>query len=435
MKVELDVVSQTERKLTVEVPADLVSKEFARVYRQLGARAKIKGFRPGKVPRHVLEGLYGTEVHAQALSELVERSLVQALQENDLDVIGQPRVETGELKEGEAFSFSAAVEVKPDIELKDYKGIAVDRVRIEVQDEQVEASLERLRDRHAQLEPVEGRDIVAQGDFVLIDFTGTVEGEPLPGGEGESFGVAVGEGRTIPEFEQALVGLQRDREAVVDVRMPEDFNDTALAGKQAKFRVRVNEIKRKVLPDLDDEFAKDYGDCGSLEELREKVRAELRKELDALQARQLKDQIVQRLVEENDLVVSPSLVERELSHMLSRSGADASTSETSTTEERKNELRPEAERRVKMVLLLEKIASLERMDASAEELRQRVDLIARAAGDQGARVREYYAREEASEALKRQIVSEKTVDFLLQHATVREVEPPANVVDAVGEKG
>lgn len=439
MKVEMDVVTQTERKLRVEIPADHVDKEFARMYRQLGARAKVRGFRPGKVPRHVLASLYGTEVHAQALSELVEQSLLKAVSENDLDVIGQPRVETGELKEGAPFSFSALVEVKPDIDLKEYRGIAVDRVGLEVQDEQMEAALQRLRERHAQLEPVESRDIVAQGDFVLIDFAGTIDGEPFPGGTAEDFSVGVGEGRTIPEFEQALIGLERDREAVVNVHLPDDFGDAAVAGKDAQFRVKVKEIKRKVLPELDDEFAKDYGDCASLAELKEKIRAELKKELDALQARQLKDEVVQRLLEQNDFVVPPALAERELAHMLSRSGAPGSGAgaedEPATTEERKNELRPEAERRVKTMLLLEKVAALEGIALTADEVNQRVDLIARAAGDQGARVRSYYARDDIRRALTQQLVSEKTLDFLLQHAAIHDVEPPSNAVDAVEKKG
>jgi len=439
MKVEVDAVTETERKLNVELPAHVVKEEFARMYRQLGLRAKVRGFRPGKIPRHVLEGLYGTEVQAQALSELVEQSLLTALQQHELHVVGQPRVETGELKDGEAFSFSAVVEVKPNIELKDYRGIDVERVRLEVQEEQVDANLGRLQDRHAQLEPVESRDIVARGDFVFIDFTGTIDGEPFPGGRAEKFALEVGAGKTIPEFENALIGLQKEHEAAVNVHMPDDFGDPAVAGKDAVFRVMIQDIKRKILPQLDDEFAKDYGDCSSLEELREKIRAELKKELDSLQARQLKDQIVQRMVDQYDFVVSPSLVEKELAYMVSRAqaqgGAEASNSDAPTTEDLKNELRPEAVRRVKAMLLVEKVAQQENIDVSADEVNQRIDLIVRAGGEQGAAVRDYYNREDARRELGHQIVSEKTLAFLLQHATIRDVEPPSNMVDAPGKKG
>lgn len=439
MNVDVEVVTETERKLNIELSADAVTDEFTRVYRQLGLRAKVRGFRPGKIPRHVLEGLYGTEVHAQALSELVENSLLKALKDNELDVVSQPRVDAGELKEGEAFSFSAVVEVKPVIDLKDYRGIEVERVRLDVQEDQIDTSLSRLQDRHAQLEPVETRDVVAQGDFVFIDFDGTIDGEAFPGGKAENFPLEVGGGQSIPEFENALVGLQKDSEALVKVTMPDNFGDPAVAGKDALFRVKVNDIKRKILPELDDEFAKDYGDAPTLAELRQKVRAELKKELDGLQARQVKDRIVQRMVDQYDFAVSPSLVEKELAYTMSRAqqaqgGADESGRDARTTEELKNELRPEAERRVKAMLLVEKVASKEEIKASADEVSQRIDLVARAAGEQGPAVREYYSREDARRELSHQIVSEKTLEFLYQHATIRDVEAGSEMVDAPAKK-
>ena len=438
MKVDLDVVTETERKLNIELPADTVTDAYARTYRQLGLHAKVKGFRPGKIPRHVLEGLYGTEVHAQALSELVEQSLLKALQENKLEVVGQPRVETGELKEGEAFSFSAIVEVKPDIHLKDYRGIDVDRVRLEVQEEQIDTSLQRLQERHSQLEPVESRDVVAQGDFVFIDFVGSIDGEPFPGGKAEGFPLEVGGGQSIAAFEHALIGLQKEREAEVNVPMPEDFGDPTVAGKDAVFRVKVNDIKRKILPDLDDEFAKDYGDSPTLEELRNKIRAELKKELESLQARQVKDRIVQNMVDQYDFAVSPSLVEKEVAYMMSRAqpqgGASGPDPDAPTTDDLKNELRPEAERRVKGMLLMEKISQQEKIDADPDEVTQRIDLVARAAGEQGPAVREYYGREDARRELIHQIVSEKTLEFLHQHATIRDVEPDSEKVDAPAKK-
>src|ERR1043166_5870099 len=201
MKIDIDSLSSTQRKIRVELPGDTVDKEFVRAYENLGRQAKIKGFRPGKVPRSVLQGIYGDEVKGQVLSRLVERSLGEAIKERGLKVISEPEVDAEPLEEGRAFAFSALVEVKPDVEAKDYLGVELKKVKLSVTDEQVDGALERLRDAHAQLVPVEDRDIVERGDFVTIDFSGTIEGQPMPGGKTENYSVEVGGGGVLPEFE------------------------------------------------------------------------------------------------------------------------------------------------------------------------------------------------------------------------------------------
>ncbi|HEX2386620.1 MAG TPA: trigger factor, partial [Candidatus Binatia bacterium] len=209
MKIDIDTVSSTQRKIRVELPGDDVAQEFVRAYENLGRHAKIKGFRPGKVPRSVLQGIYGDEVKGQVLSRLVERSLGEVIKERGLKVIAEPEVDADTLEEGRTFAFSALVEVKPDVDAKDYFGLELKKVRLSVSDEQVEAALARLRDAHAQLVPVEDREVVERGDFVTMDFSGTLDGEPIPGGKNENYSVEVGGGNTLPEFENALVGLKK----------------------------------------------------------------------------------------------------------------------------------------------------------------------------------------------------------------------------------
>ncbi len=430
MKCEVEVLTPTRRRLRVEVPVDRVDKAFTRIYRQVGRQAKVRGFRSGKVPQHVLRGLYGTEIQARALSELVEESLAGAVKDEGLEPVSEPRLETGDLNEARPFAFTAVIEVKPDIELGNYRAVAVERVRADVSDEQVDRALEALQDRNAQLEPVEERDRVEDGDRVLIDFSGSVDGKPFPGSTAENHAVDIGAGRTLPEFERGLVGLQRGVSGNITVRFPADVNDERMAGKTADFQVTVRDIRLKVLPPLDDEFARDYGECDSLDDLREKIRSELQSEIEALQNGPLKDRIMERLIEDHDFEVAPSMVERELSYLMRRAGSRREPSGAEalepTTEDLRKELTPRAERGVRMLLLLEKIAAAEGITASEEEVGGRIDAMARASGGQAASVREQYAQAWARETLRSQLVSEKTLDFLLKEADVTLVDPPEN---------
>ena len=412
----------------MEIPADRVDKAFARMYRQFGRQAKVRGFRSGKVPQHVLRGLYGTEIQARVLSELVEESLAGAVADEGLEPVSEPRLEAGDLNEAQPFAFTAVIEVKPEIELKNYRAVPVERVRADVGGEEVERALKALQDRNAQLEPVEGRDEVAEGDYVLVDFAGSVEGEPFPGSTAENYAVEIGAGQSLPEFEQGLVGMKRGVAGNIAVNIPAEANDERLAGKTADFQVTVQDIRHKILPPLDDEFARDYGECDSLEELREKLRAELQSEIETLQNGPLKDQIMERLIEEHSFEVAPSMVDRELSYLMRRarsqrelSGAEAPEP---TTEELREELTPRAERRVKMMLLVEKIAAAEGIMASDEEVDGRIEALARASGGQAASVREQYGQDWARETMRSQLVSEKTLDFLLEQADVTVVDPP-----------
>ena len=438
MKCEVDVLTPTQRRLRVEVPAERVDRAFARVYREVGRRAKVRGFRSGKIPRGVLHGLYGAEIQTEALSEIVGESLADAVRDRGLELVSEPRLDVGELKQEQPFAFTVVVDVKPDIELGNYRAIPLDRVRAEVGDDEVDRALADLRERSAQLEPVEDRVRVEEGDYVLVDFSATVDGEPFPGSTAEGYPVDIGAGQSLPEFEQGLVGMEREAPQTLVVNLPASVQDERMAGKQAEFEVTVRDIRRKVLPPLDDEFARDYGECDSLPELREKLRSDLQREVDAFQDRRLQDRIVDRLVEEHDFEAPPSMVDLELSYLVERakarrdpSGADAPAP---TTDELREELTPQARSQVKARLLLEKIAAAEGIAASDEEVDRRVEALARASGEQAGSVRERYHQDRARAVLRSQIESGKTLDFLLREADVTVVEPPEKV-DEGGKRG
>jgi trigger factor len=428
MKIDIDTVSSTQRKIRVELPGDDVAKEFVLAYENLGRHAKIKGFRPGKVPRSVLQGIYGDEVKGQVLSRLVERSLGEVIKERGLKVIAEPEVDAETLEEGRAFAFSALIEVKPDVDAKDYFGLELKKVKLSVSDEQVESALGRLRDAHAQLVPVEDRDIVERGDFVTIDFSGSLDGQPIPGGKNENYSVEVGGGNTLPEFENALAGLKKDAEETITVPYPADYFKKELAGKSAQFSVTVKEIKKKLLPPLDDEFAKDHAGSASLEELKSKIRSQLEAELGEFQKEALKEQLMERLVEAHSFELPESLIDRQVRYLLERQQRSGAA-EGASTEELRKELRPHAERQVKATLLLEKIAETEKVEVPDPDVQKRIDDSARAAGDRGSAVRQYYARPDARESLKSQMVMDRAIELLLERAVTKEVEPTVDAPD------
>ncbi|HEY7166655.1 MAG TPA: trigger factor [Candidatus Binatia bacterium] len=434
MRIDVDELSSVERKIRIELPPETVTDEFSRAYKDLGRRVRIKGFRSGKAPRRVLEGMYGDEIKGQVRSQLVESSLEEAIKERGLQIVSRPEIDANDLQEGQGFSFSATVEVKPQLEFENYLGLELERVRLAITDEQVNAALERLRESHASLEPVTDREIVEQGDFVTLDFEGSIGGKPVPGAKSNNYVLEVGGGRALPQFEEAISGLKVGEPKTVQVTYPEDYATHELAGKTVDFSITVRDIKRKVLPVLDDEFAKDHGECGSLDELKGRIRMRLEEELKQIQDEELKEQIVSRLIKDHSFAPPPAMVDRQTRYLMERYQSQVRQSggqseQTPPMEEVRKNLEERARRQVQATLLVEKVAEKEKIDASDKDIQERVDRLARGAGERAKNVRDFYSREDARGELRAQIVFDRTLGFLLEKANVKEVDPPPLKVD------
>ncbi len=440
MKIDIDELSPVQRKVRVELPAETVSNSFARAYKSLGQRVRVKGFRTGKIPKNVLQGIYGDEVKGEVRSHLVEESLGEVIRENGLQIVSRPEVETDDLTENGNFSFSAVFEIKPDIAVNDYRGIQVEKTKLSISDEQVDAALQRLQEGHASLELVADREIVQKGDFVTLDFEGTIDNKPFSGGKGENYTLEVGAGQALPQFEDAVVGLKVNERQIVRVDYPENYPNKEISGKPVDFSLVVREIKHKVLPILDDEFAKDHGECGSLDELRERIRGRLAEELKRYQDEELKEKIISQLIEAHSFATPPSMVERQTRYLMERyqnqvanqPGADGS--DTPPMEDARKNLEARAMRQVQATLLVERIAQLEKIEVADKEVQERIDNLARSAGDRAKTVREIYSRPDARDELRSQIVFDRTVEFLLEHAKIKDVELPPSKVDEQAEK-
>jgi trigger factor len=437
MKIDVDELGPVQRKVRVELPKDAVASEFAKAYRNLGQRVRVKGFRAGKAPRSILQGLYGDEIKGQVRSHLVEHSLGEAIKERGLQIVSRPEIEAEDLSDDADFSFSAVFEIKPDFELKDYLGVEVERVKLVISDEQVDQALKRIQESHARLEPVETRDVAQTGDFVTLDFTGTIDGKEFPGGKADNYLIEVGGGQTLPEFDNAAAGARRGDAKSVQVHFPEDYPNKELAGKTADFNLVVREIKEKVLPPLDDEFAKEHGECGSLEELKEKVRGRLGEELRKYQDDELKERILGRIIENHSFTPPPAMVERQTRYLMERyqdRGNEGAAADGPSMEETRKALEERATRQVRATLLAEKIAMAEKIEIPETAVQERVENLARAAGERGKNIREYYSREDAREELRSQMVFDRTLGYLLEKANVKEVDAPPQKVDDPDKK-
>ena len=433
MKIDFAELSPVQRKVQIELPADQVAGEFSRAYHNLGKRVRIKGFRAGKAPRSVLQGVYGDEIREQVRSQLVEHSLGEVIKDRGLQIVSRPEIDAAELRENGDFSFSAVFEVKPDIDVKNYLDIEVKKARIAVTDDQVDEALKRLQQSHARLEPVTDRTVAEQGDFIAVDFAGSVDGKPFSGGKGENYVIEIGAGQALPQFDDALQGAKQGEEKQIKVTYPEDYPNRDLAGKTAEFSLVVREIKQKVLPTIDDDFAKDHGECSSLEELKGVIRQRLEAELAQYQQEELKEQILNHLIESHSFEPPASMVERQTRYLLERNGTPSPSSPegktAATTEETRKALQARAVRQVQATLLVEKISQLEKIDVEDRDVQERIDKLVRAAGERGKTLRDFYSRPESRADLRTQIVFERTLDFLLQRANVNEVDLPSNKVD------
>ncbi len=423
MDVRVEDLGPTRKRIHVVVPEEMVKKEIDGVYIELRKTAKVKGFRPGKTPRQILERYYGDYVTEQVISKLIGNTYEGALSEGKIRPVSRPTLENGELTKGEPFKYSAVVDVNPEIDVKDYVGISVKKREFKVEKNETAKRLEDLQNIHAQLNPIGENRPVKDGDFVVIDFQGTIDGRPFKGGKGENVSVEVGGGRFSPDLEKALVGARCDEEKETEMTFPEDHRQGELAGKTALFRIKLKEIREKVLPSVDDEFAKDVG-CESLKDLEKKIRGEIEQEKTLEINREVDNQILDFLIEKNVFEVPETLVDRqvealirELKLNLAYQGVEFRSAGLDE-EKMKEEYRDRAIREAKSALLLNRIAKLENIDVTEGEIGQKFEEIARKTNRTRNQVEAYYSKNNLGESLKTQVREEKTRQFLRDKAEI-----------------
>ncbi len=419
MKVQVETLSPIERKLSIEVEPDQVAAELGRAYHALGERVRLPGFRPGKIPRRILEQRFRGEVEDDVSRRLVERSYLSAITEHGVEAVGEPQVTGGRLVVDAPFAFQATVEVRPEIAPKDYLGLPLKRVTPMVQEAQVEARLEELRQRLGRLEPVEGRKTAERSDFAVVDYQGTVDGQPFEGGSGEAVTVEVAPGEVSAGNVEALAGLSLGETREVSATFPTGHSR---AGKTAVFRFSLKGLKRRVVPALDDELAREVGGGPTLEALRTRIRGDLETAAKNEAVRGERDQLVHALIQRNPFAVPKAMVDRGVEAMLegalrslARGGVDPRALNLDF-EALRQEMRPRAETEVRGALLLEAIAQAEGLTVQPAEVDARIEQLAKESEQPISQVRKAFKDANQRRSLELRIREEKTVEFLRSRA-------------------
>ena len=438
MHVEFEKTGPCFGKLSVTVESDRVDEAFAKAYRAVAKNARIAGFRPGKAPRQVIEAHYADQIRGDVENELIRNTLHVAVLEKDVALVATPRIAPGKLEKGSDFSYTAELETKPEIELVKYQGLAVPTIEAAVKEEDVDAELAALREQAVQMVPVLDRDVVADGDLVLVDYEATQGGMPLEGGTAKGALVEVGGEDYIPGLGAALLGRSVPGQVSVPVDFPDDFAIPAWQGKKVTFRVELKELKKKDYPDLDDEFAQDLGE-ESLAALTQKIRDDL----EARQKKQVEGErrraVLQALVKANPFDVPPSMIAEQTDRMI----VDAATRVRQMMGPRFNlgdldiealrrDNREHAEHNVRSGLLLLEVSKAAGIEVSEDEISAEVERLAEAMGDEAGaeRARAHYAAAEERERLKYRLLEDKTLAFLLENAVAGPAEAPPEASSA-----
>jgi trigger factor len=426
VRVETTETTSVVRTLEVEVAPDRVAGAFDRTYRDLAKRARVPGFRPGKAPRSVLEKLYGASVLEEVERALVSETFAEALSQSGTVPIAEPAIEAQPPKPGLPFRYTARVEVKPTFALPELRGLPGRRPVVEVGVEDVEGALERLRQERAPVvEEPEGTQ-AAPAHIVHVDFVGRLGGAAFEGGSGQDVAIELGSDRFLPGFESQLVGARAGERREVTVHFPDDYGRRDLAGKEAVFEVHVQSVRRRAVPELDDEFAKDVGEFASLEELRARVRGNITAERGRKAQAALQRSILDALIERTPFELPAGLVERRLQRRLNAAHRelersvphDALHAQLSRWHE---EWRPLAEREAREALLLEAVAKTQNLAADDSEVEARIEQMAREQGVDLAKLRKAYREADLLETIRAQLADEKALEYLCREAKIDEV--------------
>ena len=411
MQVSVETTEGLGRRMTVQVPAERVEQEVERRLKDLSGRVKMDGFRPGKVPVKVVRKQYGAQVRSEVLSEVVQQTYSEALEQESLRPAGNPHIEPRRTGEGEDLEYEATFDVLPEIEVQGLDRIRVERPQVEVADADLDNVLERLRKQHADYQEV---DRAAQDeDRVVIDFHGTIDGEAFTGNSAEDAPLILGAGQLPEAFEQALQGAQAGQELTVEHKFPDELAEPSIAGKTAVFQVTVKRVEEPQLPELDDDFAARLGiQEGGVEALRDAVRGNLERERDQAVRQRLKRQVLDQLADQNELELPKSLIDGEIEALRQQSGA---TAEGELPESERSAYEEVAGRRVKLGLLVNELVRSQGIQLDRERMMTQLREMAANSGQDPSEALQQIAQDrQMMQGLEASVIEEQVVDWLLE---------------------
>lgn len=423
MQVNVQRLSPVLVEFDVEIAVDRVKSEVEKAYTSVAKTARVSGFRPGRAPRKVLAHLYGPRIAADVAQRLVDETYPQAISEQKLQPVTDPAIEPRRLEEGKAFGYKARVEVLPVIEGVKYDGLEATRPKVEVSPEQITERLDQLRRSHSTLEPLKAPRPSQKGDVVTIDFTLSVDGKVIDDAGATDFQSELGSGQLLPEIEGALLDKSIGDQAEAKVDMPAQHPHPKLAGKTAVFALTLKDLKERVLPEADDEFAKDVGDFENLEALKKDIGGTLEKQSKEESDNKLAEQLVIELVKANPVPVPPSLVERQMrvteQEILQRARSQGQKA-TGVGEELRGQILQDSEVKVRAGLLMAEIAKAEGIQIGDAELEEGLKELAEQTGKNVAKLRVEYRDQKKREMLIGMILENKVLDIIEAKAKISE---------------
>ena len=428
MKANWEKLENNQGVLTIEVEQDQVQDAVDLAFKKVVKQVNLPGFRKGKVPRKIFESRFGVEsLYQDALEILFPNVYGQAVQETGIDPVDRPEVNVEKMDKDENWVIKATVTVKPEVQLGEYKGLSIEPKEFTVAEEDVESELKKMQERVAQLQVVEDATI-ENGDFAIIDFEGFVDGVAFEGGKGDNYSLEVGSNTFIPGFEEQLIGTKQGEEKEIQVTFPEDYHSKDLAGKVATFKVKVNEVKRKNLPAIDDEFVKDVSEFETLEELKADIKNKLEQKAEEDKENYVRQAIIEKVAANATIDIPEIMIEHEVDHMvrdfeqrLSYQGInlDLYYQFTGLDEEKlRAQMKEDAGNRVRNSLTLEAIAKAENVEPSQEDIEEEFNNLAEMYKRPVEEIRQFFAAEDQLEGIKNDIRIRKTIDLLAEGSKV-----------------
>jgi len=415
-----------EVKLEITVDAEKFENAMKKVYFQNAKYINIPGFRKGKAPMNIVEKYYGAQIfYEDAFNEVATEAYDKALEENKVDAVSRPTVDIVQMEKGKDVIFTAVVQVKPEVELGKYKGVEIKKIEYPVKKEDVEKEIKQMQEKNSRLITVDDRPLENK-DIATIDFEGFVNGVAFEGGKAEGHELEIGSGAFIPGFEEQLIGMKIDDEKEIKVKFPKEYFSKDLAGKDATFKVKLHEIKKKELPKLDDEFAKDVSEFDTLKELQDSIKERIKKDNEQKAKYETEEEAIKAVCDKVKVDIPSGMVEMEVEHMLQDVNQRLQYQGLKleqylkmigkTEAEVKKEYEPQAIDAIKSRLTLEAIRKAEKIEASEKEIKEKLEEMAT---NYGKKVEEIQDSEDLKNYIKEGIESEKAIDFIIKNAKIK----------------
>ena len=426
--VKLEDISQVKKKISFEIPWSFVKEELENVYRDIAKKAKIKGFRPGKIPRKILENNFKADAEGEAITNIVNKYYWQELDDRRIVTLSRPEIDQHGLKENTDFSFSASFETEPVFEPQGYQKMELEKINISVSEEDMEKRLQEIRKMFATMQDVTEDRQAVTGDFVTIDFTGTLDGEALAELKSENFLLELGSKRFIPGFEEQLGGMRSGETKEINLTFPTDYSEKKMAGKDVIFTVTIKGLKEQKLPEIDDNFIKNFDKYNTLDDLKNDVRKSMEEQCKRQSDSELQNKIMEAVLKANEFEAPPSLVERQIFYMIS----DTQKRMKSAGMDEKNamdlsfrmhdQFKQDAEKTVRSFLLIKKIAEKEAITVSDDDIDNYIKELSEIHHTDYEVVKSAYDNDERMNSLKSEIIQKKVFDFIEHQANIKAIE-------------